>query len=86
MPRQKEGAPLAENTPLKAKRGSYGMYCRAFVTNKQNYCDKPTVLGKSVCRGHGGLSTGPRTAEGKARIAAAKTIWPAIRKPMEPIG
>ncbi len=27
-----------------------------------------------MCRGHGGLSTGPRTTEGKARIAAAKTV------------
>jgi len=28
--------------------------------------------GKRRCRFHGGLSTGPRTAEGKARIAAAQ--------------
>ena len=26
-----------------------------------------------MCRNHGGLSTGPRTAEGRARIAAANT-------------
>ncbi len=32
------------------------------------------VHGKTKCPGHGGLSTGPRTADGKARIAAAKTI------------
>jgi hypothetical protein len=74
MPRQKEDASVAENTPLKAKLGSYGVHCRAFVTKKQNYCGKPTVLGKSVCAGHGGLSTGPRTTEGKARIAEAKTV------------
>ena len=29
------------------------------------------MKGKKRCRLHGGLSTGPRTAEGKARIAAA---------------
>jgi hypothetical protein len=29
---------------------------------------------KEVCRIHGGKSTGPKTAEGRARIAAAKTI------------
>ena len=34
-------------------------------------CQKPPLAGKTRCRLHGGLSTGPRTAEGKARIAAA---------------
>jgi len=29
--------------------------------------------GKRRCRLHGGLSTGPKTAEGRARIAAAST-------------
>ena len=37
-------------------------------------CQKPPIKGKSRCRLHGGLSTGPRTAEGKARIAAAHYI------------
>src|SRR6516165_2605312 len=30
-------------------------------------CRKPVVAGKNRCRLHGGLSTGPRTAEGMAR-------------------
>jgi len=30
------------------------------------------VPGKRRCRLHGGLSTGPQTPEGKARIAAAQ--------------
>jgi hypothetical protein len=34
-------------------------------------CKAPVVRGKSRCRMHGGLSTGPRTAEGKARTLAA---------------
>jgi hypothetical protein len=34
-------------------------------------CQAPVVRGKSRCRMHGGLSTGPRTAEGKARTLAA---------------
>ena len=34
-------------------------------------CQKPPMKGKKRCRLHGGLSPGPRTAEGKARIAAA---------------
>ena len=48
--------------------------CNAFLKRTGAYCDRPVVLGSSKCRGHGGLSTGPRTAGGKARIAAAQTI------------
>ena len=32
------------------------------------------MKGKEVCRTHGGLSTGARTEEGKAKCAAAKTV------------
>ncbi|MEC7369605.1 MAG: HGGxSTG domain-containing protein [Pseudomonadota bacterium] len=35
-------------------------------------CRKFPLAGKNRCRLHGGLSTGPRTREGKARIAAAQ--------------
>ena len=64
-------------------------------TRSGSLCQKPPIKGKSRCRLHGGLSTGPRTAEGKARIAAAhykhgrrsrafietrKTIWLEIRR------
>ena len=35
-------------------------------------CRKPTLKRKRRCRLHGGASTGPKTAEGKARIAAAQ--------------
>jgi hypothetical protein len=35
-------------------------------------CAKYRMSGKRRCRLHGGLSTGPKTAEGKARIAAAQ--------------
>ena len=40
-------------------------------TRKGTVCQKPPLRGKSRCRLHGGLSTGPKTPEGKARIAAA---------------
>ena len=36
-------------------------------------CSKFPIRGKKRCRLHGGLSTGPRTLEGRARIAAANT-------------
>ncbi len=50
-------------------------------------CRAPTVWDKlrdrprnGRCRNHGGLSTGPRTAEGKARIAMAqRERWRAYR-------
>jgi len=32
------------------------------------------MAGKFVCATHGGRSTGPRTSEGRARCAAARTI------------
>lgn len=34
-------------------------------------CAKPPSLGRNRCRLHGGLSTGPKTADGKAKISAA---------------
>jgi hypothetical protein len=40
-------------------------------TRRGTPCQKPPLDGKTRCRLHGGLSTGPRTAEGRARIAAA---------------
>ncbi len=45
-------------------------YCSA-KTREGSTCKKRPLKGKTRCRLHGGLSTGPRTAEGKARIAAA---------------
>ena len=36
-------------------------------------CQKPAVTSKQRCQLHGGKSTGPRTAEGKARVVAANT-------------
>lgn len=41
------------------------------LTRYGTACQKPPLRGKKRCRLHGGASTGPRTAEGKARIAAA---------------
>ena len=40
-------------------------------THSGTECRKPPLNGKIRCRLHGGLSTGPKTPEGKARIAAA---------------
>lgn len=37
-------------------------------------CAAPAMRGKTKCRTHGGLSTGPRTEQGKLRCAQAKTV------------
>ena len=47
-----------------------GQRCGA-KTRKGTACQNPPLTGKVRCRLHGGLSTGPKTPEGKARIAAA---------------
>lgn len=39
------------------------------ATRRGTRCLMRVVPGKSKCRMHGGLSTGPRTAEGRAAIA-----------------
>jgi len=41
------------------------------LTRRGTACQKTPLKGKKRCRLHGGLSTGPWTAEGRARIAAA---------------
>ncbi len=49
-----------------------GKRCLA-KTRRGTACQKAALKGKARRRLHGGLSTGPRTAEGKARAAAAHT-------------
>lgn len=48
------------------------------------YCRNWPVPGKKRCRFHGGLSTGPKTPEGKARAVAAMVAgrrrWIRLRK------
>lgn len=65
-------APHVPITP-KRLRPKCGARCRA-----GHACRAPAVWARAAnaprngrCRLHGGLSTGPRTAEGKARIVAA---------------
>jgi hypothetical protein len=49
-----------------------GQRCLA-KTRKGTPCQNPAIKERSRCKLHGGKSTGPRTAEGKARAAAAHT-------------
>jgi len=44
----------------------------AALTRKGTPCRAKALPGKTRCKFHGGASTGPRTAEGRARIAEAQ--------------
>ena len=48
--------------------------CNALSKRTRQRCKAPAVKGKTKCRFHGGRSTGPKTAEGKAAIAKAQTV------------
>jgi hypothetical protein len=49
---------------------------RCGATSKRSglQCGAVAIRGKGRCRFHGGRSTGPKTTEGRARCAAAKTV------------
>jgi hypothetical protein len=50
-----------------------GAASRAVSKRTKLQCGGPAMQGKTKCKFHGGLSTGPRTDEGKLRHAQAKT-------------
>lgn len=47
--------------------------CQAVSKRTGAQCQAPAISGKSKCRFHGGLSTGPKTQEGRLRCAQART-------------
>ncbi len=67
------GLKLAPNLTIKFKQGPISVP-RCQARSKRSglqQCGLMAVRGKRVCRVHGGKSTGPRTREGKAAVAAA---------------
>ena len=48
--------------------------CDAMSKRTKLQCGGPAMKGKTKCKFHGGLSTGPRTKQGKLRCAQAKTV------------
>jgi hypothetical protein len=48
--------------------------CQAMSKRTRLQCAAPASQGKSVCRFHGGRSTGPKSDLGRRRCAEAKTI------------
>jgi hypothetical protein len=49
-----------------------GQRCLA-KTRQGTPCQNPAIRGPNKCRLHGGMSSGPKTLEGKARVIAANT-------------
>ena len=72
-----EAAPAPPAKPTKKPRGNPNLAlaprCGA-KTRAGCPCQAPAIHGKRRCRMHGGRSTGPRTAQGLARLRAARTI------------
>jgi len=69
-PKTREPGPLRNGNP----RGNPNLAPRCGAKNRAGgACQAPALRGHTRCRLHGGASTGPRTAEGFARLAAAQT-------------
>jgi ribosomal protein L32 len=62
LPDWRTTLPLAQSCPRCGAR-----------TRSGRPCQSPAMKNRRRCRLHGGLSTGPRTVEGLARIRAART-------------
>ena len=50
------------------------LQCNAISKRTGVQCRAAALRGKTKCASHGGRSTGPKTAEGKARLAAAQLV------------
>jgi hypothetical protein len=48
--------------------------CAAVFKATGQRCTATALIGRRTCLRHGGASTGPRTAEGKRKCAAARTV------------
>ena len=75
--REKVPGPLRNGNP----RGNPNLAPRCGAKTRVGCPCKSPAMGNGRCRMHGGASTGPKTAEGKARISAARraSVPPAIR-------
>jgi hypothetical protein len=70
---------LAEEQRRKSQDAKAKRRCGAFARSTGKPCQAP-ALANGRCKLHGGLSTGPRTAEGRARIGtASRRRWAAWR-------
>lgn len=60
---------LARHMPPRDRDLFSGLICGATGKRTGKPCPSKVLYGNGRCRHHGGLSSGPRTAEGKARAA-----------------
>jgi hypothetical protein len=73
----------AKMSPHVASRPSVNYVCGA-TTRRGTACQNPPEPGRTRCKFHGGKSTGPRSAEGRSRIAEAQRArWAAWRAKAE---
>jgi len=56
--------------------------CQATSKRTKLQCGASAMRGKQVCRTHGGLSSGPKTVEGRNRCGAARTTYGTDTRPM----
>lgn len=67
-------SPLPPSYILKAGGRIRCLQCNAQSKRTGVQCRAAALREKTKCASHGGRSTGPKTAEGKARIAAAQLV------------
>ena len=48
--------------------------CKAMGKRTKLQCGRPAIKGKTKCKFHGGLSTGPKSELGRQICSAAKTV------------
>jgi len=66
---------MSNNFTLKTAGGRITCtQCQAKSKRTKQQCRAPASRGKTLCRFNGGKSTGPKTSEGRQRIAATKTV------------
>src|SRR6516225_7300461 len=77
MTKRRDRYPKLENALMRLSRprrrpASWRRRCNAHCKQPPlRYCRNWAIRGKARCKFHGGMSTGPKTPEGKARVVAA---------------
>lgn len=59
---------------IKQSSAMQSVRCTAVFKRTGQRCAALALTGKRTCARHGALSTGPRTAEGKKKCSAARTV------------
>jgi hypothetical protein len=64
---------MAQSGPNRIASATSAIRCGA-KTRRGTPCQSPAIRERRRCRLHGGLSTGPKSPEGRERIRQARTI------------